>query len=375
MSGSIFLVQDSGALVEMRGAPYDSESVLQQLLASYPNLLAGDQIDSESPRRWLLVKREMGIPGEENGGGRWSVDHLFLDQDSIPTLVEVKRSTDTRIRREVIGQMMDYAANAVVYWPVESLQTAFVQTCQAQQVDPEDRLTAFLGGGEPELFWQKVKVNLQAGKVRLVFVADEIPSELRRVIEFLNGTMDPVEVLGIEIKQFLGEGMRTLVPRVIGQTEAARTRKNVPSGARVSISEAGFFDNFDAERPAQERHVARRIIEWAKSCGMSLDFKKGQRGSTFVPAFEINGGPVYPISLGSHGRFVIQMRWLRDRPPFNDATKREELLQRCVRVNGFDPAGGMEGFPRFVVSELAEPQNLDRAMSVLNWMVEQLRNA
>jgi hypothetical protein len=38
-----------------------------------------------------------------------------LDQDAIPAIVEVKRSTDTRIRREVVGQMLDYAANSVVY--------------------------------------------------------------------------------------------------------------------------------------------------------------------------------------------------------------------------------------------------------------------
>src|SRR5262249_3604083 len=31
----------------------------------------------------------------------WSVDHLFLDQDAVRTLVEVKRGSDTRIRREV----------------------------------------------------------------------------------------------------------------------------------------------------------------------------------------------------------------------------------------------------------------------------------
>ncbi len=49
----------------------------------------------------MLVSREMNVPGEEDGGARWSLDHLFLDQDAIPTLVEVKRSTDTRIRRAV----------------------------------------------------------------------------------------------------------------------------------------------------------------------------------------------------------------------------------------------------------------------------------
>jgi len=75
-------------------------------------------------------------------------------------------------------------------------------------------------------FWQQVKTNLQAGRVRLVFVADSIPTELRRIVEFLNTQMDPAEVLAIEVKQFVGSGMKTLVPRVLGQTEAARRGKS-----------------------------------------------------------------------------------------------------------------------------------------------------
>jgi hypothetical protein len=119
MSGGIYLLREDDELVEMLERPYDSEAVLQQLLAKHPSLLAGDQLEASAPRRWLLVAREASLPAEADGGGRWSVDHLFLDQDAVPTLVEVKRSSDTRIRREVVGQMLDYAANAVVYWPVE----------------------------------------------------------------------------------------------------------------------------------------------------------------------------------------------------------------------------------------------------------------
>lgn len=107
MSGGIFLIQSNGELVEMREQAYDSEDVLQELLATYPNLLSGDQINPSSPRKWLLVTREMGVPDEEDAADRWSLDHLFLDQDAIPTLIEVKRNSDTRIRREVVGQMLD----------------------------------------------------------------------------------------------------------------------------------------------------------------------------------------------------------------------------------------------------------------------------
>jgi len=89
MSGGIFLIKDDENLVEMTEEKYDSEDLLQGLLEKYPNLLAGDQIDSETPRRWLLISREFGVPDDEGSGDRWSIDHLFLDQDGIPTLVEV----------------------------------------------------------------------------------------------------------------------------------------------------------------------------------------------------------------------------------------------------------------------------------------------
>ena len=221
MTDDIYLIRDDGTLVEMSSQPYDSEELLQRLLAEYPSLLAGEQIDGASPRRWLLITREMGVPSDEDSGNRWSLDHLFLDQDGIPTLVEVKRSTDNRIRREVIGQMLDYASNAVVYWPIEEVRSRFVSRCEAENIDPDEELARFLGEEDVDSFWSRVKTNLQAGKIRLLFVADEIPSELRRVVEFLNSQMDPAEVLAVEIKQYLGETLKTLVPRVFGQTAEA----------------------------------------------------------------------------------------------------------------------------------------------------------
>src|SRR4051794_30068700 len=168
MGAGIFLIRDNDELVELVSRAYDSEDLLQGLLARYPNLLAGDQIDPSNPRRWLLLNREIAVPGELEGSGRWSLDHLLLDQDAVPTLVEVKRSTDTRIRREVVGQMLDYAANAVAYLPVENLRAAFVSRCEAASLQPEEALGAFLGTEvNTDEFWHKVKTNLQAGRIRL----------------------------------------------------------------------------------------------------------------------------------------------------------------------------------------------------------------
>ena len=94
----------------MAETAFAAEVDLQELLAQYPGLLPGDQIDPESPRRWLLVAREVSVP--DDTGSRWALDHLFLDRDGVPTLVEVKRGGDSRIRREVVGQLLDYAAHS-----------------------------------------------------------------------------------------------------------------------------------------------------------------------------------------------------------------------------------------------------------------------
>ena len=110
----VVFVRQDGRLRELARSEFTSEDVLQSLIADHPHVLAGAQIsgDPSRPIRWLLVRREAGIPDAEGGSARWAVDHLLLDQDARPTFVEVKRSTDTRIRREVVGQMLDYAANA-----------------------------------------------------------------------------------------------------------------------------------------------------------------------------------------------------------------------------------------------------------------------
>ena len=58
----IYLIEKDGNLVELIERAYDSESYLQELLARYPSLLAGDQMDAAEPRRWILVAREMAYP-------------------------------------------------------------------------------------------------------------------------------------------------------------------------------------------------------------------------------------------------------------------------------------------------------------------------
>lgn len=218
----IFLIDGDNNLTSLTQSDYDSEALLQELLADHPQLLGGDQIGSQVARRWLFVAREVGVPDQEGAGGRWSLDHLFLDQDAIPTLVEVKRASDTRIRREVVGQLLDYAANGLKYWPVEQLQSLL-----ASRTGDADAalIEAFGDETDTAAYWTALRTNMADGRVRLLFVADKIPDELLAVVEFLNRQMDHTEVLAVEIPQFVGQGLRTLAPRVLGVTQESQQKK------------------------------------------------------------------------------------------------------------------------------------------------------
>lgn len=327
---AIFL-KHGDELVEMVEQRYEAEAVLQQLLADYPNLLAGDQ-DSVTRRRWLLVKRELGIAGQEDGADRWSVDHLFLDQDGVPTLVEVKRASDTRIRREVVGQLLDYAANAAVFWGLAKIQAAF----ESRFGNPDEaagHLASFLGEDEdPDQFWEGVSTNLKAGKLRLIFVADVIPSELKRIVEFLNEQMDRTEVLGLEVRQYVEQGgtRLTLVPRLIGETEAAKQRKAgiAPRSKRVW----GEADVLRGLRDQYSTEVAERMIalyEFLRDAGARRSWGTGKKPSVMMWLGE-DSDPAKsnPVCVGVATYWVqVAFNLLRDRREPHELAR----LARLVR--------------------------------------------
>lgn len=370
----IFLVQGDKTLLEMSEQQYDSEDLLQALLANYPSLLAGNQIDTESPRRWILVTREAGVPDKEDGGDRWSVDNLFIDQDGIPTIVEVKRGTDTRIRREVVGQMLDYAANAVAYWPAERLRSLFEARHAQQQDGAESELVNTFGvETDPDAFWGQVETNLRAGKVRMIFVADVVPAELRRIVEFLNEQMTPAEVLAVEIKQYVGQQLKVLVPRVIGQTEKANQDKPRSHEQGEHWTQSTFLDDLSERRGEKGATAARAVFQWATERGIRLWWGRGKRDGSGYLLPGAQGSSHFLVALWSSGGVEVQFQWMLKRPPFDQESKRREFLELLNRIPGVAiPQDAIARRPTFPLSVLTEPSALKEFLSALEWFVKQI---
>ncbi len=377
MTGGVYAIQDDRTLVEMREEPYDSENLLQEFLADYPNLLAGDQIDSASPRRWLLIDREAPV-GPQDDTYRWSIDHLFLDQDAIPTIVEVKRSTDSRIRREVVGQMLDYASNAEVAWPVEEIRAMFERRCGDRGLDPTEELAAFLGAMDPGDFWLKAKLNLEAGRIRMLFVADVVPPELRRIVEFLNEQMDPAEVLAVEIRQFVGKGLKTLIPQVIGQTSEAQQRKaaGTTSGTTNGAKQwdrVSFLEKITSDKGDEAAGVARDLLSWAERRGLRLWWGKGSQDASFMPMYGPPGDTYYTFAVYTYARLEIQFQRM-NRPPFDALDRRSELQNRLNQIPGVNiPKDKLTARPAIALTALKDAAALQQFLKVWDWYLNEIK--
>jgi hypothetical protein len=349
MTDSIHLLRPDGELVEVTVSPYEAEAHLQQLLANHPSLLPGAQVSPRDPRRWRLIRREAGIPRQEGGGDWWSTDHIFVDQDAVPTFVEVKRSSDTRIRREVVAQMLEYAANSV-YWAPGTLRGWFEAQETAAGRDPVRAIADLIdpsGSGTEavqavEDFWNRFDTNLLDGRVRLVFVADVIPATLQRLVEFLNERLDRIEVLAVEIRQYASatHGFKALVPRVIGQTAAAQARKE-PSRARAERwNEDSFTAQVTARAPAGVPGLSA-ILEWAhERPEITLVGGQGAKdGSMYV----LLGGDAMPkhqflalwTTTKNSAYAEVQFAIMAQQRPYNDPQKLRALYIQLKEFPSF----------------------------------------
>ena len=366
----IFYMNAQEQATPMQEAKYESEDVFQLLIERCPEVLAGDQIDPARPRKFVLISREMGVPQEQGGGAQWFLDHLFLDQDSIPTFVEVKRSTDTRIRREVVAQMLEYAANATVYWPTEDLRAMYERRCRAEGEEPLAELG--IAPADREAYWERVRSNLQLGKVRLLFVADEIPLSLRRIIEFLNSQMRETEVLGVEIRQFVSaDSTRILVPKVVGQTEAAAQTKRESSDPWTQEKYLAQVRDTCGEAAEQ---VCKKVLALFVGLGCSIYWGRGKVTPGFVPVYEgrqrqqLAGVYIYPTGV----RLEIYFQYFK--APYDSMDAQRELLRKFNSIPGVDIGQDKLGKrPSIALMSLAEDTAFARFADIYTAMVRNIR--
>jgi hypothetical protein len=369
MNSSIFLIDASNQPTELRRSDYGSEDVFQRLLADHPAML---RAAAGAKEKLLFVRREQPVPDQTEGAERWSLDHLFLDSDAVPVLVEVKQASDARARREVVAQMLDYAANGVAYWPIDQIVTAYRETATSMGRDPDAELLSFLNGGKSDAFWRQVESNLRSGRIRMVFVADRIPKELVRIVEFLNEQMRPAEVLAIEVEHFSSpSGMRTLVPRLVGATARAQATKSVEP-----VSEEEWLADLADRKGQNVLKGAERAIAWFRESGFLVEPTRSQ-DALFAQITRADGKPAWPFFIRkSTCRLETALGNLINVPAYKTDTAREEILDRirALPTNSIRATDNLNGWPSIALEALLKDEIWSAFRSIAFDIKEKISN-
>ena len=311
---------------------------LQDLLENNPDMLPGEQIDPDDPRRWLLVKREMPVPNPCTGTDHWSLDFFFLDQDAIPTFVECKRFLNTASRREVVGQMLEYAANGYHYWTKSELVKLAGTEAEKRGIPLDDYIRSLQPFDEVETdeFFERVQQNLREGLLRIIFFLDESPMELRSVVDFLNKQMERSEVLLVEARQYSHNGTKVIIPTLFGYTEEARKVKMAVAIPMKDSRRKWDRDTFfkDAKTKLENGDVVRleSLYDNFSKQGYEITFGSGNKNGSF----NLKIGKLCKRSLltiNSAGSLILNFPWFHGDGPTEQARDRlKDLIVENVHL-------------------------------------------
>jgi hypothetical protein len=260
--------------------------------------------------------------------------------------------------------MLDYAANALSYWSAETIRARFEAKCGAR--DPQEVITDSLGDGlEIEEFWSRVETNLAASRMRLMFVADVIPNELRAIVEFLNQQMEQVEVLAVELKQYVGDtpDHQTLVSRLIGETQAARHAKG--RAERITWERSAWLAAYRDLLGETAGTVAERLLDWADNHDPPLKISFGdtaRSGAKVQLDGVLTAFTIYPGFTA--GYLELPFAKLAATPPFEALEARQSLQQQLLRIPGaVFPDDRLDKYPRIPILSLADEAAYDQFVS------------
>jgi hypothetical protein len=250
----------------------------------------------------------------------------------ILTLVETKLIQNPESRREVIGQIIEYAANASEFWASGRARQHAAEFWSKQNEELEQILQKELGEEiDIEALWDSVEANLKRGRIRLIVVADELRPEVRRMIEYLNREMQNAEVLGLELKCY-GEDMSSLVlvPRLVGQTQDSIDRRTFDEA--VILWDTAKLRTAYQDLPDKE--LGRRllkVLDWTLENGLFFAAR------TKFPTFALrsnNGARV--VSFFSNGIIYVFINEKHfaggssERDQFVDELKDMRLLEQAL---------------------------------------------
>ncbi|MEZ5903806.1 MAG: hypothetical protein R3C69_01395 [Geminicoccaceae bacterium] len=272
---AVFLEADGLAGNRLKRAPLGNghdERWLQDLLFRHPHLIPLERIEPGAGEV-IPICRELSLP--KPGGRSVFLDILGVTPHGRPVLVECKLWRNPQARREVVAQLLEYAA----LLRRRSFADLTVQLRAVLGTKDDNPLFTHVRHGLSEpadevRFVDAVARNLRAGDFHLIIAGEGIREDLTVISEHLGA--QGARLALIELQLWCDDGGRTLVvPQVAMRTEVIRQRLILDdAGIPVQLVDlAGSDDRTEIEevvdpegariRRESNREFWQRFIETA----------------------------------------------------------------------------------------------------------------
>ena len=302
----------------LAAAGFADEAALHGLVEEAPQLLPL----SGAPQL-VVVGREVAL-----GGG--SADLLAVEASGRLAVIEVKLARNSEARRAVVAQVLTYAA---------FLHGMDVATLEQEVLGRQlrDRGYDSLAGAiaandqegslDSEEFAAALAANLASGAFRLVLVLDDAPSELVRLVGYLEAVGGQLVIDLVTVTPYDVDGTRIMVPqrvdpeRVYTPESPRRAGETKPSIVPTTTGADEFVAAIDAA-PAEDRAELRRLADWAISLEqeglvrlLTGHGKKGRK--TLLPRLRVDDAGLVTI-WNDHGPYVSVWRTVFERRAANE---------------------------------------------------------
>ena len=228
---------------------FASEEELQQFLKEHSDLMPLEEIELNAAPL-LCIGWEVGLASGAE-------DILYIDETGLLTVVETKLRKNPEARREVVGQILEYAAQMATWTSadVERQAERFFAGPEAPKVQANFSLEKAMGtflqshgtgaGFSYEDFLQRVQTNIERGHFRLVIAIDEPPEPLLRTVEFVNRFSERFEIFLVQLKRFrdLTGDQNIFVPALYGNVTTTR-----PPRERERWNESRFIEHLNSQQ-------------------------------------------------------------------------------------------------------------------------------
>jgi hypothetical protein len=234
---------------------FPDEAALHELVEQTPELLP------------LAGSPTLIVLGREVPLGSGYADLLAVEPSGRLVVLEVKLASNAEARRAVIAQILAYAAFlkgtelARLEGQIlrQSLSRLGHRTIGAV-AESQDQQGAF----DETAFSTGLQESLDSGRFRLVLILDDAPTDLVRLVGYLETIAPELLIDLVTVTSYEVNGAKVVVPqRIDPESPAAAQASALPTSASHPISPEEFESEI-ADAPSEDQLPLRRLFSWAR---------------------------------------------------------------------------------------------------------------